>query len=122
MPEATDQQMQVFCDQRIRTWAEQWELLVVNARQHKAAIDDPYARASGSNAWADARTDGPPHLMQAGNSANPDDVLSFNALISALIDLVDGVPSDNTAKAACFDAIRGNLPTLGRAVVNVIEG
>lgn len=122
MPEATDQQMQVFCDQRIRPFAEAWELAVVQARGHKLAIDDCYARASGSNAWADARTDGPPHLMQAGNSANPDDLLAFNALISALIDLADGTPANDAAKVACYNSIQGNLATLSRAVVRVIEG
>lgn len=120
MAEATDQQMQVFCDQRIRTFAELWELLIVNARQHKLAIDDVYTRAVSANAWIDGRTDGPPHLMQSGNSANPDDVLAFNTMISNLLDLIDGVPTNSTQKAACYDAIRGNLATLSRAVVRVI--
>lgn len=120
MPEATDVQMQSFCDQRIRPFAELWELLVVRAREHKAAIDDAYARAAGTNAWADARTDGPPHLMQAGNSANPDDVLAFNAFISAVIDLADNTASSDAEKAAVYNGIQNNLATLSRAVVRVI--
>lgn len=85
MAEATDVQMQNYADSRIRVFAEQARGLYLAAKDHKAAIDDAYARASGSNAWADNRTDGPPHLLQAGNSANPDDVLNFNSFISALI-------------------------------------
>lgn len=122
VPEATDQQMQVFCDQRVRPFAESWGILIAQARQHKAAIDDVYARAAGSNAWVDARTDGPPHLMQAGNSANPDDVLAFNSLITGLLDLADNNAGDQTAKAAVYDAIQGQLAVLSRAVVRVIEG
>lgn len=120
MAEATNIQMQQYCDQRIRPFAETWALLIARAREHKLAIDDIYARAVSVNAWNDARTDGPPHLMQAGNSANPDDVLAFNALITALIDLVDNNAGDATAKAAVYDAIQGNLATLSRAVVRVI--
>lgn len=122
MAEATNAQMQKYCDERIRPFAESWELLIARAREHKLAIDDAYARAAGTNAWADARTDGPPHLMQAGNSANPDDVLSFNALISSLIALADGTPSTQADKAAAWDGIRGALPVLSRGVVNVIGG
>jgi hypothetical protein len=45
-----------------------------------------YARAASASAWADNRSPlDPPHLLQAGNSANPDDFLNFNAFISALI-------------------------------------
>lgn len=120
MAEATDVQMQSFCDQRIRPFAESWELLIFRAREHKAAIDDAYARASGSNAWADARTDGPPHLMQAGNSATPDDVLAFNSLVSALIDLADNAASTDAEKAAVYNGIQNNLATLSRGVVRVI--
>lgn len=120
MPEATDIQMQHFCDDRIRPFAEDWALLIARAREHKLAIDDAYSRASGANAWNDARTDGPPHLMQAGNSQSPDDVLAFNALISGLIDLADNNGTNSTEKAAIYDAVQGNLATLSRAVVRVI--
>ncbi len=84
MAEATNVQMQTYCDQRIRTFAEAARALLLACNDHKASIDDVYARASGSNAWADARTDGPPHLLQAGNSANPDDVLNFNDFLAKL--------------------------------------
>lgn len=125
MPEATNQQMQNFCDQRIRPFAEAWELLIAQARSHKAAIDDIYSRAVGTNAWNDGRSDGPPHLMQAGNSQSPDDVLAFNSLVTGILALADGEALDGsspdaTEKAAVYDAVKGNLATLSRAVVNVI--
>lgn len=135
MPEATNQQMQVFCDQRIRPFAEAWELLIARARAHKLAIDDVYARATTNppvaGQWTDGRTDGPPHLMQSGYTAqdvpsSPDDVLAFNTMISALIALADGEnlsggdAPNQAEKAAVYDAIQGNLATLSRGVVRVI--
>lgn len=129
MPEATDVQMQRFCDERIRPFAEEWGKLITQARQHKAAMDDVYSRASTNppvlGQWLDGRTDGPPHLMQSGYSAqdtpsNPDDVLAFNTLISALIDLANGTPSSDAEKVAAYNKIRDNLNTLSRAVVRVI--
>lgn len=97
MPNATDQQMQHFADERIRPFAEAARLLLAQARDHKAAIDDAYARASGGAAWADGRTDGPPHLLQAGGGANPDDVLNFNAFVSALIAFFDSTQAASWA-------------------------
>ncbi len=120
MAEATNIQMQQFGDQRYRPFAEQWELLIARARSHKLAIDDIYARAVSVNAWNDAREDGPPHLLQSGNSQNPDDFLAFNTLITSLIALADGTPSTEGEKAAAWDGIRDNLATLSRGVVRVI--
>lgn len=90
MPEATDRQMQAYADQRIRVFAEKFRSLLAEARDHKTAVDDCYSRAAGSSRWSDARTDGPPRLLQAGNSAEPDDFLNFNAFISLFIDFADG--------------------------------
>ncbi len=84
MADATNAQMQSFADARIRPFAEAARALLLSANDHKAALDDVYARASGTSAWTDARTDGPPHLLAAGNSASPDDVLNFNAFLTKL--------------------------------------
>jgi hypothetical protein len=99
MAEATNIQVQQFCDLRIRRFAERFRGIITDARDHKSAIDDVYARAAGVNAWADARTDGPPHLLKCGNSSNPDDVLNFNSFVSALTDIIDGVGTDATNAA-----------------------
>jgi hypothetical protein len=72
--------MQDYCDQRIRVRAEQVRALLASMQDDKAAIDDVYARASDANSpWADARTDGPPHLLVSS------DVLQYNAFITDLI-------------------------------------
>jgi hypothetical protein len=113
MPNATDAQMQAFADQRIRVRAEQFRLLLANIRDDAANITDEYARATSNSAWADNRTDGPPHLLQAGNSANPDDVLNYNAMAVALISIIDGVGSDATNAAA----LRSNWGVFQRACV-----
>lgn len=103
MPAATNQQMQTYADERIRTFAEAARLLLAQARDHKAAIDDAYARASGGAAWNDNRSDGPPHLLQAGAGANPDDVLNFNAFVTAFLAFFDG--SGNVAGQAASWAV-----------------
>lgn len=99
MPEATNVQMQTFADTRVRVFAEQFRALIAAARDHKSSIDDVYARAVGGSRWNDARTDGPPHLLQSGNSASPDDMLTFNAVVSDIIDIIDNV-GDQAAKCA----------------------
>jgi hypothetical protein len=113
MPTATDQQMQTYTSDRVRVFAEAARALLIAARDHKAAIDDVYARANGGALWSDNRTDGPPHLLAAGSGANPDDVLNFNAAVSALIAIIDGTGND----AANAAALRGAWPVLMRACV-----
>lgn len=82
MPEATNAQMQKFSDERLRVFAELARAFKNSAADHRAAIDDIYARAVGTNRWTDARTDGPPHLLMSGNSASPDDMLNFNTFLA----------------------------------------
>jgi hypothetical protein len=120
MAEANDLQMQSFCDDRVRTWSEQIEILIIRARQHKSAIDDIYTRAAGQNRWNDTR-DNVPHKMQAGNNANPDDVLNFNACISSFLSIVDGTAATDADKIAAYNNFRATLVTLNRAVVRVIS-
>lgn len=83
MAEATNAQMQQFANERVRRRAEQFRALRAACLDDIAAIDDIYARAVGADRWNDSRTDGPPHLLQSGNSANPDDMLNFNSFIQA---------------------------------------
>lgn len=120
MAEATNAQMQAYCDQRLRPRAEQIRGLEIALADDKASIDDEYARAAGSNAWADNRTDGPPHLLQAGASANPDDVLNYNALAANLLWLLSdsGPGNDVGGTLAQFKtAVRNQLAILARACV-----
>lgn len=81
---ATDPQMQRFADERVRVFAERVRALRIRAADDKAAIDDIFERAAGDVRWNDARTDGPPHLLQSGDSANPDDMLVYNSFITLL--------------------------------------
>lgn len=82
MANATDQQMQRYADERIRPRAEQFRNLRAACNDDRGAIDDIYARAVSASRWTDARTDGPPHLLQSGNSANPDDALNYNTFVA----------------------------------------
>lgn len=105
MPIATNAQMQVYCDERLRRRAEQFRAVVAALRDDRSAIDDVYARAAQNpgTRWNDARTDGPPHLLQSGydgtTPASPDDVLNFNTFAAALCDILDGVGTDATNAA-----------------------
>lgn len=116
MAAANDAQMQQFADQRVRVFAEMFRAILVAARDHRSAIDDIYSRATSNSRWTDSRTDGPPHLLQSGNSANPDDMLNFNSFISALIDIIDGVGTDATNAAT----LRSNWAVLVDACVRPV--
>lgn len=115
MAEASNQQMQSYADQRVRVRAEDLRDVFAKLADDKAAIDDIYARAAGSSRWNDARQDGPPHLLQSGNSANPDDMLNYNALISTLLDLKAG-----TATSQQVAAFPGLWATFQRACVRPV--
>lgn len=109
MAEATDAQMQTFADQRVRPFAEAARALYLAAKDHKASLDDEYDRAANGAVWNDARTDGPPHLLQAGSGASPDDVLNFNDFLAGLITFFE------TTKA-------GDWAVLVRACVRPVSG
>jgi hypothetical protein len=108
MAEATDIQMQRYCDERIRPFAEAARALLAAAQDHAGAIDDAYARATGEDRWNDARTDGPPHLLQSGNSANPDDMLNFNTFLARLADFFAGTLTDGNKNegGGCWAVLR----------------
>lgn len=109
MPEATNQQMQRFCDERIRPAAEQFRGLVASIRDHLAAITDEYARANGVTPWLDARTDGPPKLLAS------QDLLVFNAYATLFLKCVDG-----TATTGDVSDMHGNLAVFQSACVRPI--
>jgi hypothetical protein len=121
MAAATDPQMQAYADNRIRTRAEAARALVNALRDDKAAVDDAYARATSAARWNDARTDGPPHLLQSGNSANPDDLLNYNVWVSALLNLLDGTSVANGSTVAADAAtVKNNWAVFQRACVRAL--
>lgn len=81
---ATDQQMQQYCDERIRVRAEASRALVNSLRDDKSAIEAVFDRAANGPPWADARTDGPPKLL------DQQDVLVYNSVATLLLKCVDG--------------------------------
>jgi len=125
MAAATDQQMQAFCDQRIRRRAEDLRAVINAMLDDHSAIDDIYARGVSNSRWDDARLDGPPHLLQSGNSANPDDALNYNSLVANLIWLLadSGSGSDVGGTLADFKAaVRSQLAVAERACVQPVNG
>lgn len=112
MANANDAQMQVYCDTRIRPRAEAFRLLVAQCTDDKNNITDEYARGVSASAWADNRTDGPPHLLKSGNSASPDDILNYNGLLTTFLALIAG-----TATAQNVTDFPGQWAVLQRACV-----
>ncbi len=118
---ASDAQMQAYSDQRIRPRAELLRYMLAAITDDKALITDEYARAVSNSAWADNRTD-PPHLLQSGNSANPDDLLNYNALVSALSNLINGTSVANGSTVATDAAtLVSTWPVLMRACVRQLQ-
>lgn len=114
---ASDLQMQTYADTRIRPRAEAFRLLLSQCVDDKANITDEYARATSNSAWADGRGDGPPHLLQSGNGTNPDDLLNYNAFITAFNAIFNGSGEDQPTKAGYIDTIRSSFPVFQRACV-----
>lgn len=120
MPEATNAQMQAYCDQRLRPFAEAFRAVYIAALDHKAANDDVYARAIGASRWDDARTDGPPHLLASGGNASPDDIEVFNSFITALIAVVQGSGESDAVKAGYVNTLRSEWTVLQDACVRPV--
>lgn len=111
MAAATDQQMQVYCDQRIRPRAEQARAIVAAMRDDKAALDSVYERAVSAEAWNDARTDGPPKLLTS------QDVLVYNSVATLLLKCVDG-----TATLQDVADLSANWPVFQSSCVRPVQG
>lgn len=81
---ASDQQMQQYADQRIRVRAEGLRAVVNSLRDDKASIEVVFDRAANGPTWNDARTDGPPKLL------NHQDILVYNSVVTLFLKCVDG--------------------------------
>jgi hypothetical protein len=104
---ATDKQVQIYVDQRLRVRAESFRALVNAIRDDKSAIDDIYAAcAQQTPTWTDTRTDGPPRLL------TPQDVLVFNAFISVFDKVILG-----TATLQDVADLHGNFAVFQSACV-----
>lgn len=117
MAAATDPQMQTFADQRVRPVAELGREFFARMADDKNAIDDVYARAISANRWNDGRDDGPPTLMQSGDSANPDHMLVYNTIAEKMAKVIAG-----TATAQDIADIAANWPVLMDCCVRPLEG
>lgn len=122
MAEANNQQMQQYADQRVRRRAEQVRDLLNALADDKASIDDIFARAISNDRWDDARTDGPPTLLQSGDSANPDHMLAYNSFVSQLLWLFRNEGEAPGGSLADFStALRGNWATVIDACVRPVN-
>lgn len=121
MAEATDQQMQQYSDQRVRVRAESLRDFLNSLADDKASVDSIFERAVSENAWADGRTDGPPTLLQSGDSSNPDHMLAYNTFISQLLWLLNNQGQDPGGTLADFaSAVRGNWAVVIDACVRPV--
>lgn len=97
---ATNQQMQTAADTYLRPFWERARGLKLFGDAIAASEDSWYARAISTTAWDDARTDGPPNLLQSGNGANPDDFLNLNSFVTAFKTIIEGTNTANDAANA----------------------
>lgn len=111
MAEATNQQVQAYCDNRIRVRMEQVRALVENIKDDQASIADIYANVNDpASTFADGRTDGPPHLLAKS------DVLSYNAFTALFLKCLAG-----TAITADVQQLAANLPVCLLACVRPLQ-
>jgi hypothetical protein len=80
---ASNEQVQAFVSNEIRPWCEAARLLVTQAADLRARIDDVYQNltADQPTTWEDERSDNPPHLL------SPNDVLAINAFMETVKNL-----------------------------------
>lgn len=103
---ATNQQVQVYVDTRIRPRAEQFRNLVLACADDKTAIEDVFAAATQPTNWTDQRADGPPHLLALS------DILVYNSIVSLFAKFVAG-----TATSQDVADFAGNWPVFQHACV-----
>jgi hypothetical protein len=101
---ATPVQVQHFFDEHVRKRANDLLYLFFVVGLSKSLIDDVFNFAIGGERYNDNRTDGPPHLLQTGNAASPDDILNFNSAITLILKLLNGEFSSQ-AEANGFPAL-----------------
>lgn len=99
MAEATNIQMQMFADNYVRPGAESVRDVLARLKASKASIGDIYERANGANPWSDARSDGPPHLL---NSAS---MLQWNSFITDVIAAIEEHGEWGNVQLACVRAV-----------------
>lgn len=109
---ATNAQVQQYVNERVRPWAERARALYLEAKDHKAAIDDVYANLTDNPTWQDQRADAPAHLL------TPSDVLAWNTFITGLVALVEGGAG---AAEACA-AAPAQWPVVLDACVRPVNG
>jgi hypothetical protein len=99
-------------DQRVRPRCEQFRTLLALVADDKASIDDVYQAVSQQTpTWTDNRTDGPPHLLV------PNDVLSFNTVISCLTQIRNNTFVNDADRVACINALVGQMPVVLKSCV-----
>lgn len=104
---ATNQQVQVYCDSRIRPRAEQFRALAIACADDKLAIEDVYQNVvDAESTFEDSRTDGPPSLLTR------QDVLVYNSIISIYAKIIAG-----TATAQDVIDFAANWPVFQAACV-----
>lgn len=92
MAQATDAQVQTFCDEQLRPLAERFLSVIAASQFARSSIDDVYDRCANGPAWADNRTT-PPHLLDQSDPLNANtflaDFLTFidnNANVQKFLD------------------------------------
>jgi len=99
MAAATNEQIQRFVNERFRPWAEAMRAVYLQAKDHRASLDDVYEALNGANTWDDNRSDGPPHLL------SDNDVLAWNTFMANLITFIEGQAEWSVVLKACVRGV-----------------
>lgn len=114
---ATNEQVQVWSDARIRPRAEQARALLLGLEDDNASIGEVYANLTDSPDWTDNRGTGPPALL------TPGDLLAINTFSSQLAAILRGslAGQSDATKAAAVDAVAAQLPIIIKACVRPVS-
>lgn len=111
---ATNQQVQAFCDNRVRPRCTDVVGLVQRSQNDLANIGDVYANLTSSPTWTDGRSDGVPHL------ATPADILAWNTFVTNLVAIITGATTDAAAALALVQGLQGQWPVIQRLPINPV--
>lgn len=92
MPEATNEQVQAFVNERVRPLSELVRKTMIMATDFKDSFGDIKLNVNNpATTWADNRTDGPPFLL------TPSDIMECSRFVDDLLTFKDGTFADLTA-------------------------
>lgn len=112
---ATNEQVQVWSNERTRVRAEQVRSLMLAMEGDNGAIGEVYANLTDNPTWDDNRPDAPANLV-------PGDVLAINTVSVQLAKILRGQLANDAEKVAACNDVAAQLPVVLKACVRPVQG